>query len=322
VTQPPCLAPRHVDLLTARFRRTLAEAVPDLAAGSEVLLARISPPNWALEWSLPVWLGDALGLDRERSLALAGANVLGLGYIRLQDDLYDADLPREEIAPATSLSAVLYGRWVRAYRELLAADSLFWDYFDGCMSEWLRSMTEGCSAGPQPFSAWGDGDWDALADRGAPLKICVAATCVLSGQPDRIGSFAAIVHDVLVAAVLLDHAKDWEADLAAGRVNAFLAYCCDSGGTTDDSPRGHRAVAREWTTGRAGAPYFRLIENRLTAAERRAEAEGVVPLARFARWLRREARRYRSETARGGRAWLSHATAALGFSPVHEDQVA
>ena len=53
------------------------------------LTDRLHPQRWALEWNLPMWLGDAFGLEPRVSAEIRLSNVLGLASIRLSDDLAD-----------------------------------------------------------------------------------------------------------------------------------------------------------------------------------------------------------------------------------------
>ena len=86
-----------------------------MADGGRRLLDRISPPNWALEWSLPGWLGNAHGLDISTIADLTLANVFGLAYIKLQDDLLDGEVGGDDRQAALLLSSVLHRKWLLVY---------------------------------------------------------------------------------------------------------------------------------------------------------------------------------------------------------------
>ena len=79
----------------ARFMSGLTGLAPELAEIGQISLERISTPNWALEWGLPLWLGDMLGLSEDVTLELEIANVYMLAFGRLADDLVDStSMPR------------------------------------------------------------------------------------------------------------------------------------------------------------------------------------------------------------------------------------
>ena len=177
------------------------------------LFDRIATPNWLLEWRLPRWLGESFGLGLEATEALALANVFGLAYVRLRDDLADGET--ESAGWAQTLAAALHGRWVAGYISLFDGQRAFWRCFHQYMAEWRNSDESPAHA----FGAYTNQDFLRLAHRGAPLKIGCVAACLLADWPDAIPELTTAVDCLLVAAVFLDHVKDWRVDLAAGRYN-------------------------------------------------------------------------------------------------------
>src|SRR5438045_8127925 len=107
-----------------------------------------------LEWHLPWWLGERFGLDEQIADDLVVGNVLGLGSIRLRDDLADGEVSAEETRSAVALSESLYALAVDQFRRHLPATSPFWGYLETCMRAWREST--------------GHMDADRLAARGAP----------------------------------------------------------------------------------------------------------------------------------------------------------
>ena len=63
----------------ARFMSGLTGLAPELAEIGQISLERISTPNWALEWGLPLWLGDMLGLSEDVTLELEHSQCLYVG---------------------------------------------------------------------------------------------------------------------------------------------------------------------------------------------------------------------------------------------------
>ena len=275
------LAIADVAAVTTEFHAALAPLPPATAAAGRRLLARIATPNWLLEWSLPRWLGRALHLPPAACDDLAISNVYGLAYWRLADDLSDGEAG--ELAPeeAAALLPALYDLWVSVYRRLFAPSSPFWAYFDAYLAQWQRSY----QAPEAAFRAFSPDDFLRLAQRGALLKNGCAGACLLAAREERLPALAAAVDHWLTAAVLLDSARDWESDLAAGRYNPFVAYMTDGPQTPALAETNHEAVLEGIYLGDGGRGYFRCIRRHLAAARRGAAAypELTAYLAAFER---------------------------------------
>ena len=158
-----------------------------LAESGGRLLDRISPPNWTLEWSLPWWLGNVFELSATAVAALTLANVYGLGYIKLQDDLIDGEVGGDDRQAALLLSSVLHRKWLLVYSGLFPGGSVSWCYFEQYMTQWVRATWASRQEYSKPWAAWGEEDLLILGHRGAPLKICAAAACLLA-QRGRVDS--------------------------------------------------------------------------------------------------------------------------------------
>lgn len=185
----------------------------------QALFQRIAVLNWSVEWNLPHWLGaGSLTEDQERRLVTA--NVLGLGFIRLHDDRQDGEQLSTDHAAGLRLEGLLLEAAKNEYTELLGDSAWFWEQFDRHMQSWEQMM--------RSSSSWILGlDFESispthLSDIGAPLLISCDAICSLTGKTSRYSDFQAPVRHYLAAAVLFDHLKDWQEDLAAGRANIFI----------------------------------------------------------------------------------------------------
>ncbi len=308
---PPCLPEAEIDWATAAYRALLArEGLPEPVAWlAEQMLARSRPPNWALEWSLPWWLGKALGLRTEQARSLVLANVLGLTYIRLQDDLADGAVGSEMQVPARLLGTALLHMWLSCYMDLCGVAPAFWRSFDSYLQQWLAAAWRSYEP-VQYFDIADRADLLALAQRGAPLKSCAAAACLLADRPNKLVMLETMLDDLLVAAVLLDHAQDWAEDAAAGRWNAFMAQITGTC-ALQDLAHGRRAVMQELAVGAAGRPYFAVIHQHLCFALGLADEVGLGALAGYIGWLEDAAGALRSKWARAARQQLRTATAAL-----------
>ena len=288
--------------VSARFDAAMAKLPAESAAAGRHLLERISTPNWTLEWSLPFWLGNALGLAPVSSRELVLSNVYGLAYVRLHDDLLDDEMGdlrlRDE---ADSLLETLYPLWISVYRGLFGPDSPFWHHLDEYLAQWRRSA--------QPptvlFRAFTPADFWHLAHRGAPLKVCCAAACLLADRTSAIPALTEAIDFWLVAAVLLDHAHDWAADLARGRYNAFVDYLVDGPQTPDRHEENQRTVLAHLYLGDGGQAYYRHVDRHLAQARSAARVLASPELDAYLVSFEREAIAYREGVAREARERLS-----------------
>lgn len=268
------------------------------------LLDRISPPNWMLEWSLPSWLGSALGQSAATAADLTLANVYGLAYIKLQDDLIDGEVAVGDRPAALLLSTVLHRKWLLVYARLFAGESLFWGFFEQYMAQWVDATVRSRRPPTRAFCDYDEADLRGLGERGAPLKICAAGACLLSQREELIPQLESALDHLLVGAVLLDHAQDWTSDLAAGRYNTFIAYASALAQVPEQEEANRRAVLEELLLGKAARPYFALLRHQLQTAADESRAVGVTALADYLAWLRSQSDAYGRRLAQSGRIQL------------------
>lgn len=289
---PPCLSADEIAAVSARYRSALRSEAPAVRDSAERWLARSSPPNWALEWTLPVWLGDALEVAPSASRDLVFANIFGLTYIRLQDALSDGEIPETERLQALAVATRLFEHWRAAYIGLFAGKPAFWACFERFLSQWMRALDSSTGLPAKPFSAYTEADFLLLGHRGAPLKICAAASCILADREALLPDLEAALDALMIGAVLLDHAVDWQEDLRVGRPNVFVAYASPLPQTMDLQEANREAVLALLAAGDRGRPYFTLIADRLGSAGRCARVLRLNLFARYAAWLRGEAIRF------------------------------
>jgi hypothetical protein len=249
--------PSH-DYLHLDVDRVLAvcEGRIDAAASADPfiadLLARLPPSRWTLEWFLPWWLGAAFGLDEAIAFEIVTSNVLGLGSIRVQDDVADDEVDAANLEAAARLGPILYRLALEPYRALFPPGSPFWGHLDACMATWR-------GAGRR------------LAARGAPLKISAFAVCLLADRADHYPGLDRCLDHALTGLALYDDLADWRADLAVGRWNSFVAQA--TGGS--DPAR----VIVAMLTDEAVARQTDRIVSEMSAAAVIADELGITPLA-------------------------------------------
>ena len=151
---------------------------------------------------------------------------------------------------ATSLSDVLIDLSRDPYRRHFAQSKAFWDYLRSTMSIW-----EGADLAR-----------DRLAARGAPLKICAFAVCLLTARTDVYPALDRCLDGALTGLALYDDLGDWRADLEAGRWNAFVADLADRPQLPEFRERNRASVLVALMTRDAAVTYAGRITAAMTEA--------------------------------------------------------
>ncbi len=306
-TTRPCLSESEQDILRDRWRGVFDARWPSAAP----LLERISPPNWALEWSLPGWIGATVGLPPETIREVALGNVFGLAYVRLHDDLSDKQIVGEERITMLALASRIYQRWLALYIQLFGDDAHFWSCFERYLDEWLHASLASSQLPAVPFDNYDETHFLTLGHRGALIKVCAAASCLLAERTELLPQLERCLNMLMVGAVLLDHAADWGEDLEARRPNTFVASLSSLPQSEAYLSANRAAVLRELAIGQGARSYFMVIDQWLGAAQSGAEAAGVAGLASDCVWLRQHAASYRRRVTAGARRALGAITTEL-----------
>lgn len=243
------------------YERRLREMCPAQLPLAMRLLERLPPNRWSLEWYLPWWLGQAVGLDATLAAEIVLSNVLGLGSVRLQDDLADGEVGAAEIDDGRALATAMYGLALEPYRGWFDPASPFWRHLETRMAAW-RAASD-------------------LAARGAPLHLSAVAVYLLAGRMDAYPPVETCLDHALEALVLYDQVADWEADLDAGRWNAFVAASSPGPQVAEARDRHRATTFVAMLTGDAVAGYFGRIDDALLRATAIADTlrPPVPPLA-------------------------------------------
>lgn len=292
--------------MVARYKTALAALPSRLRQSGLRLLERISTANWLLEWNLPRWLGEGLDLSPVMTGELIMGNVYGLAFVRIQDDLSDGESD-DERETTILLGRELYNRWIERYHPMFDRQSVFWEYLDRFNGQWLRSTLE--IGGPNGFELRSGqaGALRWLAERGAPLKICCVAACLLADRETLLPRLLEGVDHLLAGAVLVDHADDWQADLAEGRYNAFAAFISPQAGKEQN----RQAVLEELYLGSAAQPYFALAQEQFRRALLYVQGAGIRGLEAYLAWAVSETAAYGGRIAEEARQRLRMAAVGL-----------
>ena len=267
----------------AAYEQRVIEVCPEQLPLARALIERLPPSRWTLEWYLPWWLGHAFGLEPDVSRELVLSNVVGLGSIRLQDDLADGEVAHADIAGASTLAVALYDAALEPYRAWFTPASPFWSELDRRMTTWRHGAAED------------------LAARGSPLHVSAVAASLLGGS-DRVDpSLVACLDRALEAMVRYDDVSDWETDLDAGRWNVFVAAVA-TGPQTRETRERHRIAVRValMTTSVADEQFATIRDALLDAAVLAAKVEPSIPA------LTRYLRAFSAEVETWGSTFATH----------------
>lgn len=267
------------DILAALAPAGLAS---DQAAMLRDLLDGLLTPRWALELTLPVWLCTSFTVAPAQAHHLVVSNVLGLAYVRLCDDLADNDIATHKRAGARRLSGVLYAAAIERLQQCFETDSRFWASLDGIMADWQAATgAAGAPAAAAQLPPAKAPNLRLLAARGAPLKICCVAACLLADRQAALPPLLRAIDHLLAAAVLLDHFDDAQDDLAAGRYNALIAWLSPLPQTPENRAENRRRFLAEQYGGRQGERYFALMQRQVASAQAQARAVGCADLVGY-----------------------------------------
>jgi hypothetical protein len=197
------------------------------------------------------------------------------------------------------------------YIRLFGDGTQFWVHFERYLDQWLHASLASGRLPGIPFDLYDETLFLALGHRGALIKVCAAATCLLTGREDLLPRLERCLDQLMIGAVLLDHAADWREDLETMRPNVFVAQLSPLPQNEANAAANRAAVLRELSIGQGARPYFAEIDRWLRMAQNAAEDAGVAALANDCAWLRQHAAAYRRGSTAAARRRLSKITAEL-----------
>lgn len=169
---------------------------------------------------LPFWMKEWTSLPAESYRRLAAANIIGMLYYFIQDDIMDSlqDSPSPHHAKQhLALANLLYYEFLAMYQALFPADSEFWQHFQAYQNEWSEGVIHESSE-----------DYFAVnpiyvAKKAAPVKLGSTAALLLSNRADLIPDVNEMMNRVLLTLQMMDDWMDWKQDLADGSYNCLLS---------------------------------------------------------------------------------------------------
>src|SRR6187200_1894252 len=131
-----CAPVRQSDDIVAAYEQRVRVVCDGDYPDALQLRGRLDPSRWVLELSFARWVGTALGVADRIWQLIALSNVLVLASVVWQDDLEDGELAVADPARARDVGEALFEAAMEPYRELLPADSPFWQAEQRWMSVW------------------------------------------------------------------------------------------------------------------------------------------------------------------------------------------
>jgi hypothetical protein len=305
-------------IIKGEFLGIIKQLAPGLYNQGQELFDRISTPNWALEWGLSRWLGEAFGLPELVIHQLVQANVFLLGFVRIVDDVIDDDFqPSGKTIDWTSdelkasandkrdqallLGVLLQNLWHKTHVCLLtqiwaksfskqpADNELILSYLDAAtqsLSEWINETSNQDRRPIHSFSAFNEKDFLRIGHRFAPLKTCCVTACYLAGHNKEIKPLTDAIDHILTCAVMIDDVFDWPSDLKSSRYNIFVAFCSDLVQTAAFQSANELAVLQGIYLKQKLDPFFELILQQISKAEKASMLTTCPKLRKFISCLR------------------------------------
>ncbi|MEK3882323.1 hypothetical protein [Paenibacillus sp. PL2-23] len=172
---------------------------------------------------LPYWMQETTGITDKQCETLALANIYGMLYFFIQDDVMDSAKPGQwkgQLALANLLQVEMHA----VLRGLFPSDSPFWRYYEQYITTWADCVMNEAEANyflKDPIRT---------AGKAGPVKISSTGACLLAGKAHAIPVVEEAVDLVLMTLQMLDDWADWREDLAEGSYNGLLAHIASLAG--------------------------------------------------------------------------------------------
>ncbi|WP_211184440.1 class 1 isoprenoid biosynthesis enzyme [Paenibacillus lemnae] len=164
---------------------------------------------------------DSTSLSPSVYRKLSAANIFGMLYFFIQDDIMDSSEYHHEKnnwRMQLALANLFHCEFLAIYRQLFPAESRFWHYFNLYVHEWCEGIL--FESRQEYFTAH---TLD-IAKKAAPVKLGSTAVLLLAGCDELIPQTSEMMDHVLVTLQMMDDWADWEQDLADGSYNCLLSF--------------------------------------------------------------------------------------------------
>lgn len=202
---------------------------------------------------LPFWIKEWAGINDLQCEQLALANVYGMLYFFIQDEVMDSRQPSGDWKEQLALGNLLLLEMFKVFRTLFPSDSVFWSYYDGYTATWADSVVN------ENRLNYFVNDLLHTAGKASPVKIASTGALLLTGREQLIPAMENAVDIALATLQMADDWADWREDFADGSYNGLIAMIA-AGRSSDAKPLTEKDIEN--------AIYIRCCMNAYTAIAR------------------------------------------------------
>ncbi|MNZ75058.1 hypothetical protein D3C78_935290 [compost metagenome] len=201
---------------------------------------------------LPFWIKDSAGITDWQCERLALANVYGMLYFFIQDDVMDGS-STSSWKELLALGNLLILEMFNEFRGLFPSESPFWDYYNGYVSAWADSVV---NEGAENYFMT---DPLRTAGKAGPVKIASTGAFLLAGKQGLISNIEEAVDIILMTLQMSDDWADWREDLADGSYNGLLSMI--AGALNSQNPLTEELVEKAIHVKGCMMPYARIARD-------------------------------------------------------------
>ncbi|WP_054956248.1 class 1 isoprenoid biosynthesis enzyme [Paenibacillus dakarensis] len=169
---------------------------------------------------LPFWMKDQTSLSPDVYRSLSAANIFGMLYFFIQDDIMDTH-PKDSIPGMWKhqlvLANLLYTEFIHIYLDFFPSHHPFWSYFRSYIQDWSEGVIHESQHNyfhHNPIH---------ISKKAAPVKLGSTAVLLLADRHDLVEEAADLLNNVLLTLQMMDDWADYEQDLADGSYNCLLS---------------------------------------------------------------------------------------------------
>ncbi|WP_054026628.1 hypothetical protein [Bacillus sp. FJAT-28004] len=222
---------------------------------------------------LPFWMKEPSEINDSQCEALALANVYGMLYFFIQDDVMDSK-PASNWKEQLALGNLLLLEMFHVFRDLFPSDSPFWGYYDHYVTNWAESVTN------EDRDNYFVNNPIRTAGKAGPVKIASTGALLLAGRSELIEKMELAIDIVLMTLQMSDDYQDWKEDLAEGSYNGLLAMIAAS--RTSDEPLTEQEIENEIFIRGCLGPYVQLaMDNEYRLSDLETGSSELVAFHRY-----------------------------------------
>lgn len=176
---------------------------------------------------LPFWMKESTDISDEQCERLALANVYGMLYFFIQDDVMDSGT-QASVKGELALANLLQLEMLNVFRELFDSDHPFWSYYNQYITTWADCVMNESAAD------YFVNDPIRTSGKAGPVKLSSTGACLLAGLEEHIPKVESTVDIALMTLQMLDDWADWQEDLADCSYNGLIAMIAHETGVRID----------------------------------------------------------------------------------------